>query len=117
MSDLENVKAGDKVLYYPRYGDPHSKIVKRVTPSQIVFELGAGEYKFHKKNGREVGGSSYGSAVIKPFDQSVLIAVEIKQKNRAEVLELHKLVEEHKVRGWPPEKVRHVLKAIQEWKE
>lgn len=71
MHDLTNISEGDLVIYEPHYSSREIRKVARLTNTQIVivFKNGLGndyEKKFHKKNGREVGGSEWTPCYIRP---------------------------------------------------
>ena len=52
---LQELKAGDTVIVKGSHGRREVRTVQRVTPTQIVVGL----TKYHKKDGREVGGDYF----------------------------------------------------------
>jgi len=73
--NCENIKAGDVVLICPSSGANLRKAtVEKVTPTQIA--LTGYSRRFRKRDGREIGGSTWYWSHIRPLDAEGVVALE-----------------------------------------
>ena len=66
---LQGIKPGDEIFVQPMgfYARVQRRIAARVTATQIIIHHGAGEVRYRRKDGREVG-SPCSSRIITPTD-------------------------------------------------
>ena len=71
MTDLHDLKAGDKVAYASRWGRTWgTETIERVTPSQII----CGHRRYSRKTGKEIGSDNYRARVVVSTDHPAYVA-------------------------------------------
>lgn len=111
---LKDIKAGDKVIIYPTWGDKHVGEVERVTKTQIIVKK---EGKFRKSDGSAVGNDKWDRTFIQATTQEELDKLYADRMKKKQVSYIQGIVRDRDFQFMPAEVINDIYFILKKQEE
>lgn len=111
---LKDIKAGDKVIVYPTWGDKYIGEVERVTNTQIIVKK---EGKFRKSDGCAVGNDKWNRTFIQATTQEEIDKLYADRMKKKQVSYIRDIVRDHDFQFMPSDVINSIYFILKKQEE